>query len=394
MRRYFGYSPASEERLNSYSFELGPIRPPSEAYSLLIRATRNCPWNRCAFCSTYKGCRFELRTVDEIEKDIKTAKAIADEIKILSWRTGYAGEVKEVAALICNTPYYNASVKSVALWLYFGAESAFLQDANTLIMRTPDLVQVIECLKDTFPALKRITSYGRSKTAAKKSVEELKEIGDAGLSRLHIGLETGCDELLTYMQKGVTAEEHIRGGRKVKEAGISLCEYIMPGLGGRRMSKEHVEQTARVLNEISPDFIRLRSLEVRQGTPLDDKLRSGDFELQSDDEVVAEIGKLIELLDCTSEVKSDHILNLLPEVEGKLPQDKEKMLTAVNRYLALPPAEKRNFRLGRRAGWYTRLDELQDEAKHSEVEKAIKRIEAEDPDGVEKVIASLKQRFI
>jgi biotin synthase-like enzyme len=382
------------ESLNAYSFELGPIRPPSEARSLLIRATRNCPWNRCAFCPVYKTQKFELRPVEEIEKDIQTARAISEEIRVLAWKTGYGGRLKDIAAMLCNSPHYNASVRNVALWLYFDAESAFLQDANSLIMRTPDLVRVIRVLKAAFPNLTRITSYGRSKTTAKKSLEELKELYEAGLSRLHVGLETGYDDLLRYMQKGVTAEEHVEGGRKVKESGISLCEYVMPGLGGKNMSKEHVEQTARVLNEIEPDYIRLRTLEVGEGMPLLQKLQEGDFKLQTEDEVVEEIGVLVERLDCRSELKSDHILNLLSEVEGKLPQDKEKMLAIINRYLALPFSERVNFQLGRRAGFYERLDELQDAYKHEKVEQIIKRIESENSGGVEEAIYALKTKFI
>ena len=112
------------------------------------------------------------------------------------------------------------------------------------------------------------------------------------------------------------------------------------------------------------------------------------------DEVVAEIRTLIESLECTTELKSDHVLNLLPEVEGELPQDKERMLATIDRYLALPPDERINFRLGRRAGYYTGLDKLQDAVKHEKVEQAIKRIESEDHDGVEKAICALKSRFI
>jgi len=384
----------SLENLNAYSFELGPIRPPSEARSLLIRVTRNCPWNRCQFCPVYKTQKFELRPVEEIKKDIQIAKAISDEIRALTWKSGYGGRLKDIAAMLCNSPHYNASVKNVALWLYFDAESAFLQDANSLIMRTPELVQVIRSLKENLPTLTRITSYARSKTAAKKSVEELKELHDAGLSRLHVGLETGYDDLLRYMQKGVTAEEHVKGGRRVKESGISLCEYVMPGLGGKNMSKEHVEQTARVLNEIDPDYIRLRTLEVGEGMPLFQKLQEGDFKLQTEDEVVEEIGALVERLDCQSELKSDHILNLLPEVEGKLPQDKEKILAIINRYLALPCSERINFQLGRRAGYYESLDELQDAYKHEKVEQVIKRIESGSSNGIEEAIYALKARFI
>jgi len=380
--------------LNSYSFEIGPIRPPSEAYSLLIRAARNCPWNRCEFCAVYKNEKFELRTVEEIKGDIQTAAHISEGIKGLGRKLGSEWALKEVAATIYNSPRYNTSVRSIALWLYFDAESAFLQDANSLIMRTPDLVQVIRFLKETHPSLTRITSYGRSKTAAKKSVEEMREIHDAGLSRIHMGLETGFDDLLCYVQKGVTAEEQVRGGRNVREAGISLSEYVIPGLGGRRMSKEHVEQTARVLNQIEPDYIRLRSIEVREGMPLLQKLQEGDFELQTEDEVVEEIGALIEKLDCRSELKSDHVINLLPEVEGNLPEDKEKMLAVINRYLALPPGERLNFQLGRRSGYYERLDELHDAQKHEKVEQSIRRIEERNPGSVPETIAALKANFI
>jgi len=382
------------QKLADYSFELGPIRPPNEAYSLLIRATRNCPWNRCEFCPVYKGQRFELKPADDVIKDIEKTKAISDEINELTWRTGYGGRLKEVAAIIYNQPQYNASLRNVALWLYGGGDSTFLQDANTLIMRTPDLVKVIASLKQTFPKLTRITSYARSKTAAKKSLEELKELKDAGLSRLHIGLESGSDLVLSYMQKGVTAENHIIGGRKVKEAGISLSEYVMPGLGGRKMSSDHIAGTAKVLNEIDPDYIRLRSLHVRQNTPLWSKLETGDFELQTEDEVAEEIGDLIEKLEVTSQLKSDHILNILPEIEGKFPEAKSLCLATINRYLALSPQERLNFRLGRRAGYYDKLDDLYDAYKYQKVNEAIRRISSETLDSVDKVILQLKESFI
>lgn len=381
------------QRLTDYSFELGPIRPPSEAYSLLIRATRNCPWNRCQFCAVYKGQKFELRPAEEVLKDIETAKAIADEIKGLTWRTGYGGRLKEVAATVYNQYQHNAGVRNVALWLWAGGEFAFLQDANTLIMRTPDLVTVIRFLKETFPEITRITSYARSKTAAKKPLEDLKQLKDAGLSRLHIGLESGSDLVLSYMEKGVTGDEHIEGGKKVKEAGISLCEYVMPGLGGKRMSADHVTETARVLNEIDPDYIRLRTLNVQQGLLLWPRLESGDFELQSEDEVIEEIGSLIEKLDITSQLKSDHIMNLLPEIDGKFPEAKSACLATIDRYLALSPQERANFRLGRRVGYYEKLDELYDAYKYKKVDEAIKRITSETTDSVDQVILQLKRGF-
>jgi pyruvate formate-lyase activating enzyme-like uncharacterized protein len=382
------------QRLTDRSFELGPIRPPSEAYSLLIRATRNCPWNRCQFCPVYKGQKFELRPAEDVVKDIESAKAIADEIKELAWKMGFGDQLRNVAGAIYNSYQYNASICNVALWLWAEGTSAFLQDANTLIMRTPDLVRIVSALKQSFPELSRITSYARSKTASKKSLEELKELKDSGLSRLHIGMESGSNMVLGYMEKGVTAEEHVVGGKKVKEAGISLCEYVMPGLGGRKMLSDHVIGTANVLNEIDPEYIRLRTLHIHQGIPLWSRLEAGDFEIQTEDEVVEEIGKFIERLNVTSELKSDHILNMLPEVEGKFPEAKSACLATINRYLNLPTEERLNFRLGRRAGYYERLDDLYDTQKYERVDEAIKRITSEAPDCIDEIILQLKASFI
>lgn len=400
-QRLFSKNKIIEMRLGYYfdaeklsrTFELGPIRPPSEAYSLLIRATRNCPWNKCLFCHLYKGCKFELRPVDEIFKDIEAAKAITEGIKEMAWRVGYGNEVRQVAATLYNQPQYSQCVRSVALWLWGGGESAFLQDSNSLIMRTPQLIQVITYLKDAFPGLNRITSYSRSHTSARKSLAELKELKDAGLDRIHIGLETGYDPLLNYMQKGVTSEQQVKGGRKVKDAGISLCEYVMPGLGGKKMSQQHARETARVLNEINPDYIRLRSLHVSPSMPLWSKLQDGDFELQTEDDVVEEIGTFIDNLQVTSYLKSDHIVNLLAEVEGKMPEDKQECLKVVNRYLSLPEEERLNFRLGRRMGYYESLADLADGHKHYKVGEVIKRIKS-DGESVEKVIFKLKDGFI
>jgi len=392
---------AKIRRMLSYSvtqklgrtFELGPIRPPSEAYSLLIRATRNCPWNRCQFCPVYKGSKFELRPVREIIRDIEAVKSISEGIKEMAWKIGYGDRVREVAAMLCNQPQYGQCVCHVALWLGTGGKTAFLQDSNTLIMRTPELVQVITFLKETFPSLNRVTTYGRSHTAARKSLAELKELKDAGLDRIHVGLETGCDALLAYMEKGCTAENHIEGGKKVKEAGISLCEYVMPGLGGRKMSQEHALETARVLNKIDPDYIRLRSLHVSQAMPLWAKLQDGDFELQTEDEVVKEIAVFIGNLQVTSYLKSDHILNLLMEVEGKMPEDKEECLNLINKYLSLPDEERLNFKVGRRTGLYNRLADLSDSYKHDKIDQAIKHLKTEGSD-VEEAIVKLKNSFI
>jgi radical SAM superfamily enzyme YgiQ (UPF0313 family) len=389
-----GYDPQDLQRLDSLSFELGPIRPPSEARSLLIRATRNCPWNRCEFCPVYKGQKFELRSVEEVQRDIDVAKEIADGIKALAWKMGYGGSIAQVAATVHDNLRHNAAVQNVALWLYGGGASAFLQDANSIIMRTPDLVQVVSHLQRTFPDLQRITSYGRSKTAAKKTAEEFRQIREAGLSRIHIGLESGRDEVLALVQKGATGEEHIRGGRAVVEAGIELSEYVMPGLGGSKLSGQHVAETARVLNDIDPDFIRIRSLQVYEIMPLWQRIESGEFELLREDEVVEEIGALIEGLECHSVVKSDHMMNILMEVEGKLPEDKERMLSAVNKFAALSPDEKLNFMVGRRLGWYHQLSDLQVAMRREKVDQAVQHFKSEGCEDMGSIMTSLKSRLV
>ena len=331
-------------------FEIGPIRPPSEggSYSLLLRFSRNCSWNRCTFCYGlhYGREKLQLRPVEDIKKDIDRAKAISEVIKETSFRLGLGGKINgEVQdTLFHNYPEakFSSSFVTVFNWLYFGGKTAFLQDADTLIMRTPDLVEAIEYLKKTFPSIQRITSYARSKTALKKSFDELKSLRRAGLSRLHVGLETGDDELLKKVQKGITAEEHIKSGKKVMKAGIELSEYIMPGLGGKEMTKQHAENTALALNEINPDYIRSRPFVPRPGTPTAEFYHDGDLILLSPHELLREIEILIKKLTVSSKLCFDHALN--PSIKSglgytplfdhsyegyKLPDEKERLLAII-----------------------------------------------------------------
>ncbi len=353
------------------SFELGPIRPPNEAFSLLIRVTRNCPWNRCKFCPIYKGAKFQLRSVEEVKRDIDTAKAIQDKIKEMAQKN--SENPRETAASVYNNPP-NESYRNVALWMYAGGRHAFLQDANTLIMKTADLVEIIRYLKKTFPEIDRITSYARSHTAARKSVDELKELYNAGLSRIHIGMESGYDPVLEFLDKGVTAADHITAGKNVVASGISLCEYVMLGAGGKKWWREHALETARALNQISPDYIRFRTLTIQPRMPLYNDVESGEFVRSTDEEIVEEEKVLIENLYCPAQVVSDHMINLLPEVEGRLPGDKEKMLKVIERFQALSPEERDIYKLGRRLGLINRLDEIADVNLRAQVESVMARL--------------------
>jgi hypothetical protein len=241
--------------------------------------------------------------------------------------------------------------------------------------KTGDLVEILRYLKEKFPSIERMTSYGRARTLAKKTVEELKELREAGLSRIHIGMETGYDPLLQYMKKGVTAKEQIAAGQNVVASGISLSEYLMPGLGGERWWREHAVESARVLNQIDPDYIRLRTLYVRRNMPLYRKVEAGEFVRPSDDRIVAEIRLFLETLDgIHSTVVSDHILNLLEEVQGKLPEGKGKMLALIDRYLAWPAGERLRFRVGRRLGYLRNLDDLGDTSLRLRIDRTIEEV--------------------
>jgi radical SAM superfamily enzyme YgiQ (UPF0313 family) len=382
---------------SSLRYEIGPIRPPSEAYSLLVRFTRNCPWNKCEFCHIYKGRKFEKRPFAEIARDIDTVKRISDEIVALSWKEGYGGKIAEefVERLFSNQTF-NECLRSVAVWMYFGAKNVFIQDANSLVMKADDLIAALQHLKKTFPTIDRITSYARSQTLAQLwSVEDLKRLKEAGLTRLHLGMETGSDFLLKYMRKGVTKEQQIAAGRMVKEADIELSEYVVPGLGGRKWWREHALETADALNKINPDFVRFRTLKVLKDMLLYKKMESGDFLLAHDEEILKELRLLIEHLDgITTHVKSDHVLNLLEEIDGKLPEDKQKMLDVIDRYFALTDEQRLVYRMGRRAGMYRSLDDLNDEVTFARLRKAIREIEEKEPGSIEKQLSLLLENYI
>jgi len=335
--------------------------------------------------------------VEEVRKDIDVIQEIISEVKALSWQHGFGGEITValVNLIIENPQQYPDGFRSVALWLYTGGRNVFLQDGDNLIIKTSQLIEILKQLKEVIPSIERITTYSRAKTVSKKRMEELRDLGQAGLSRIHIGLETGYDPLLQYMKKGVTAQEHIDAGRKVKESGISLSEYVILGLGGRGMWREHAIETAKVLNQINPDFIRVRTLKVLKTMPLYQKLNKGEFILLGDDEMVGEERLFVENLErITSTFVSDHILNLLEEVEGKLPEEKGKMLALIDRYLALSPEERANFRLGRRAGVYRSVDDLFHPELRSQGEQLLRRIGLEKPEGSERLISDLMESFI
>lgn len=301
-----------------YNFEMGPIRPPSEANSILLRVTRNCPWNKCDFCDVYKGEKFSLRSVEEIKRDI-------DEIKALG----------------------------------ISSTSAFLQDANSIIMKPDQLAEVLRYFRKQFPEVQRVTSYGRADTLSRISLENMKMLKEAGLDRVHSGYETGSDEILKRIRKGCTKQQEIEGGLKAKEAGLELSMYFMPGVGGRELSEENSIETADVINKVNPDFVRLRTFVAKPNTPIGARVLTGELTPCTDVEKVTEIKRMIQnIKGCTGQIVSDHIVNMLEDVRGSMETDCERMIKTIEDFENMEPLQQRRFQLARRTGYARRPEDI------------------------------------
>jgi len=373
-------------------FEVGPIRPPSEALSLLVRVTRNCPYNRCAFCPVYKGQKFSLRSVGEVKADIDAMAALARRIEAAASARG--GMDDELMRALVLAPGGGAAVQ-VAEFLTAGGRTAFLQDANSLIMPVDELCELLRHLRQAFPSLRRVSSYARSHTVRQRTVAELERLREAGLSRVHIGLESGSDRVLELVSKGATAARHVEAGLRVKEAGLHLCEYVMPGLGGKILSEEHALETARVLRAIDPHFIRLRTVTIPAQSGLAELCAAGRFEPLGDIETVHELRLLLSGLEgVTSSVRSDHILNLLEEVSGKLPEDLPRLLGVVDRFLGLAEGEQVLFMVGRRLGALRRLEDLDDPASRARAQTLLERLRSRSPGSIDAAVREIMARFV
>jgi radical SAM superfamily enzyme YgiQ (UPF0313 family) len=375
-------------------FEVGPIRPPSEAKSLLLRVTRNCPWNRCTFCSLYKGEKFSIRPVSHVVRDIDLIKKYIDEIKRRIKKSGGEShrKLQEFADRISENEWI--AFHSALNWFRGGMTSIFLQDANSLIMKPDDLVKILRHLRETFPLVKRITSYARSHSIARISDKDMARIAVAGLNRIHIGMESACDEVLYFVRKGVDKKTHIIAGQKVKRAGIELSEYFMPGLGGEQYSRANALETADAMNKINPDFIRIRTLALPGNTKLFKDYQSGAFLKSGDVKMAEEILLFLESLSViTSTVKSDHILNLFQEAEGRLPVDKEKMTGPIRKFLTMGPEDQVIFMIGRRAGIFTNLEDMKDPELVKQAER-VRDAHQVTIDNVDDFTTEMMKRFI
>lgn len=375
-------------------FEQGPIRPPSESKSLLIRVTRNCPWNLCTFCPVYKGEKFSKRKTEHVIEDInKVSKHIETLQSITKKDNEFHQNDVQIDVKKLDYPEKNAFFAAYH-WFKAGMYSVFLQDSNSLIIKPDDLIEILKHIRKQFPWIKRITSYARSSTIIKIEDKDLEAIGSAGLNRIHIGLESGSDEILKMVKKGATKEIHIKAGLKVKKSKIELSEYIMPGLGGRKLSKIHVLESADAINMINPEFIRLRPLALPEVIPLYERYKDGSFRKCTDLMIVKELLLFIKKLNgINSVMKSDHILNLFSDLEGKFPKDKEKILNILHDFLSLKPKHRRMYQLGRRLGIFSKLTDLENPYLVSRVEKYYHDLGVTDRN-IDIITDNLMMRFI
>ena len=363
----------------AYHYEMGPIRPPSEASSLLVRVTRNCEWNRCLFCPVYKETEFSVRPVEHVLRDIDFVR---EYINFLENPTDNI-MVEEPLA-------YNAAMR----WSGLGMKSVFLQDSDALVIGAHNLSKILKHLKTSFPEIERITSYSRSSTLNKTSLEDLILLRESGLTRIHVGLESGSNNVLKLMRKGASKDIHIRAGQRVKEAGMELSEYFMPGLGGRNLSKEHAIESADALNHINPDFIRLRPLAFPVRAPLYDMVHSGQFERCNDVEMVHELYSFITHLEgITSYLVSDHILNLFADLNGKFPGDKHFLLSILEKFLNLDKEEQRVYRFGRRLGVFSSLDDLNNTSRRTRVNEVMSESNVTEQN-IDSFVDQMMQQFI
>ncbi|MHB8869963.1 MAG: radical SAM protein [Thermoleophilia bacterium] len=281
-------------------------RPPCESRSLIIQATIGCPWNRCTFCAMYKDKRFRVRPLHEILEDLALARDTYPRVPAL-----------------------------------------FLADGNTIALPTEHLLTILTEAYRLFPELEHVGTYGgarylaggpnappqRPGLAGGKSVDELAELRHAGLSAVYLGLESGDEEVLRRVKKGVSPDEMITAGRKLKEAGFPVSLYVLIGLGGRDRYREHALGTAAVVNAIGPEIIRPRTLFIQENTPLWHQRRRGEFVEAGAREALLETRLLLEGIQVPVILLSDHITNYLP-LHGRLPADREHLLASIDRTLA------------------------------------------------------------
>ncbi len=334
------------------SFDTGPIRPPSEANSLLLQVTQGCTWNKCRFCVVYRGQPFRMLQPERIRENIDNMAYFRDLIYSCAGPDGMIDREKLIPHLEQMNQRERQCFYLIYNWVGHGAKNVFLQDGNSIALKPEKLADVLFYLREKFPSVERVTTYGRASTLAGYTVDQLRLLKESGLNRIHTGFESGSDNVLSMINKGLTQSQQIDAGCKTVEAGIELSVYFMPGIGGRKYSDENADETAFVVNQIKPDFVRLRTFILKVESEMYDMMRRGEFEECTDIEKLGEIRRLIAGIESPhTRIVSDHIVNLIGSLGGEIATDKETMLAQADQVLQLPKLEQRIYQNMRRHGF-------------------------------------------
>lgn len=287
------------------------IRPPSEWKSYFLPLTSGCSNNTCTFCGYY-GSKLQIRDIDDAKSEID---ALA-----LFIRSGVRlPDVPEIVYAVAQA---------------WDGRRIFLQDGDALVYPFPRLQEILKYVNEELPHVERIASYATPHDILRRSPHELEQLRRLKLGILYTGLETGDDELLQKIGKGVSSRALVEAGRKVKEAGISFSVTVILGLGGVERSKEHAYETARVLSEIDPDYAGALTLTLVPGTPLHEEWQRDEFHPLSPFQSLEELRLIVDNSDFTDcFFSSMHASNYL-SIRGRLPQDRERMLDELQGVLA------------------------------------------------------------
>ncbi len=275
------------------NYEGTVYRPPSEARSLIIQVTIGCSHNKCTFCSMYKEKKFRIMEINSIKEQLREARN------------------------------FHRSVKRI-----------FLADGDALILKTSDLIEILKEIKRLFPECERVSSYATPRDIINKNDEELKSLREFGLEMLYMGIESGSDEILKTINKGVTAKEIIKAGKKAIECGMQLSATLISGIGGVDRTREHAVESAKVISEINPHFVGLLTLMVEEETELHRKIISGEMVLLNPQQVIAETYEFVNNLEVSECIfRSNHASNYVP-LGGNLNKDKEKIIQVLKQYMS------------------------------------------------------------
>lgn len=270
-------------------------RPPSEAYSLILQVTVGCAHNSCTFCTMYKDKKFHIKNIQEIEEDLREAAVY----------------------------YANRKIR------------IFLADGDALALSCGKLIEIMNMCRKYLPKTERITCYGASQDILRKTKDELCALHDAGLEMIYLGAESGNDEILEHIKKGVTAAEYVEAADRLSVTGIKLSVTLISGIGGRRLLKEHALDSARLISRMKPEYLGFLTLLLEPGAPMLEEVKLGKMQLLTPAQAAEEMSLFLSNIDSEGTVfRSNHASNYI-SLAGTLNRDIPKMLAQIEQSRSL-----------------------------------------------------------